>query len=240
MGLRHEELKGLILPLVSVDEFEPKSGTVEEVIVVAFFAEDELPAYDLDDFIDKSVVEFLDSEVSPNPNDEGQFVVFVEFKRQPNFWMKFYNLIEDVENVTGEMDWQVQPYLIPELFDLHDKELHNYVITREEDYIPRAEFDSTVNEYMEDSDLLAFEQDETHLKLSGANGTVVVEYVGFDYADKLVEKLELTEAHIGFQTSALETALRGTLGRNWVVNSIGDYYFITKDGADKTLAVKGV
>ena len=149
MGLRHKELAGMILPLVSVDEFEPKSGTVEEVIVVAFFANDELPAYDLDDFIDKSVVEFLDSEVSPNPNDEGQYLVFVEFKRQPNFWMKFYNLVEDVENVTGKQDWQVQPYLVPQLFELKDKALHDYVITREEDYVPRAEFDSTVEEYME-------------------------------------------------------------------------------------------
>ena len=97
MGLRHEELNGMILPLISVDEFEPKSGTVEEVIVVAFFAKDELPAYDLDDFLDKSVVEFLDSEVSPNPNEDGQYLVFVEFKRQPNFWMKLYDVMEDVD-----------------------------------------------------------------------------------------------------------------------------------------------
>ncbi len=239
MGLRHEELKGMILPLVSVDEFEPKSGTVEEVIVVAFFANDELPAYDLDDFIDKSVVEFLDSEVSPNPNEDGQYLVFVEFKRQPNFWMKFYNLVEDVENVTGKQDWQVQPYLVPQLFELHDVALHDYVITREEDYVPRAEFDSTVEEYMEDSDLLAFEQDETHIKLGGPNGSVIVEYVDFGDAERIVERLRLNEMHINFGTSALETALRGMLGTKWVVNEIGDYYFVTKDGADKALVVKG-
>lgn len=239
MGLRHGELNGMILPLISVDEFEPKSGTVEEVIVVAFFANDELPAYDLDDFIDKSVVQFLDSEVSPNPNDEGQYLVFVEFKRQPNFWMKLYNLIEDVDNVTGEMDWKVQPYLVNKLYDLNDKALHDVVITKEEDYIPRAEFDSTVEEYMEDSDLLTFERDETHLKLGGPHGNVIVEYVDFGDAERIVESLQLNEAHISFGTSALETALRGTLGRNWVVNSLGDYYFVTKDGADKTLVVKG-
>jgi hypothetical protein len=238
MGLRHKELEGMILPLISVDEFEPKSGTTEEVIVVAFFANDELPAYDLDDFIDKSVVEFLDSEVSPNPNEEGQYLVFVEFKRQPNFWMKLFNLIEDVENVTGECEWQVQPYLIDELYDLNDPQLQQYVITKEEEYVPKKDFDATVEDYMEDSDLLTFERDESHLRLGGKNGTVVVEYAGFGDAEELVEKLDLTEAHFDLNTSALGTALRGTLGRNWAVNALGDYYFITKEGADKTLAVR--
>jgi hypothetical protein len=240
MGLRHKELEGMVLPLISVDEFEPKSGTTEEVIVLAFFANDELPAYDLDDFIDKSVVEFLDSEVSPNPNEEGQYLVFVEFKRQPNFWMKLFNLIEDVENVTGECDWQVQPYLVDKLYDLKDPALQKVVIVKEEEYMPKADFDADVEEYMEDSDLLTFEQDETHLKIGGRNGTVVVEYVDFDNVEDIVDRLQLNEAHISFHTSALETALRGMLGKNWVVNSLGDYYFITKDGADKTLAVKGV
>lgn len=240
MGLRHKELEGMILPLVSVDEFEPKSGTTEEVIVVAFFAEDELPAYDLDDFIDKSVVDFLDSEVSPNPNEEGQYLVFVEFKRQPNFWMKLFNLIEDVENVTGECDWQVQPYLVDELYDLKDPALQKVVIAKEEEYVAKADFDANVEEYMEDSDLLTFEQDETHMKMCGSNGCVIVEFIAFDDVETIVENLKLTEAHIGFGTSATQTALQGMLGKGWVVNEVGGYYFLTKDGSDKTLAVKGV
>ena len=240
MGLRYEELKDMILPLVSVDEFEPKSGTVEEVIVVAFFANDELPAYDLDDFIDKSVIEFLDSEVSPNPNEEEQYLVFVEFKRQPNFWMKFYNLIEDIENVTGKMDWQVQPYLIDSLYPLKDKALHDVVITKEEDYVPRAEFDTTVEGYLEDSDLLTFERDETHLKLGGPRGSIVVEYVDFGAATSIASKLRLDEAHIDLGTSATQTALRRLLGRNWDVTLIEGYYFVTRDDADQSLVVKEV
>ena len=239
MGLRHEELNGMILPLISVDEFEPKAGTTEEVIVLAFFAKDELPAYDLDDFIDKSVVEFLDSEVSPNPNEEGQYLVFVEFKRQPNFWMKLYDLMEDVEQVTGKQDWQVQPYLVNELYDLKDTRLHDVVITRQEDYVPRAEFDVTVEDYVSDSDLLTFERDETHIKLGGADGNVIVEYVDFGNADRIVQRLRLEESYIDLGTSATQTALRRMLGANWDVTTIGDYYFITKDGAEKTLAVKG-
>lgn len=240
MGLRNEELAGMILPLVSIDEFEPKSGTTEEVIVLAFFAKDELPAYDLDDFIDKSIVEFLDSEVSPNPNEDGQYLIFVEFKRQPNFWMKLYDLIEDVENVTGKMKWEVQPYLVDQLYDLKDPSLHQVVITREDEYIPKAEFDSTVEEYVSESDLLTFERDETHIKLGGPHGSIVVEYVDFGAATSIASKLRLDEAHIDLSTSATQTALRRLLGRNWDVTLIEGYYFVTRDDADQSLVVKEV
>ncbi|MHA1289396.1 MAG: hypothetical protein ACTSPB_18565, partial [Candidatus Thorarchaeota archaeon] len=127
MGLRHLELKDMVLPLISIDEFEPKSGTNEEVIVVTFFCKDELPAIDLDEFIDKSVIEFLDSEVSPNPNEDSYYLVFVEFKRQPNFWIKLYDLVKDIENVAGKAKWRVQPYLVDQLYKLTDTELHDVV-----------------------------------------------------------------------------------------------------------------
>ena len=154
MGLRHLELENMVLPLISVDEFEPKTGTTEEVIVAAFFCKDELPAIDLDEFIDKSVIEILDSEVSPNPNEDSFYLVFIEFKRQPNFWIKLYDIVSDIENVTGKQEWQVQPYLIDELYDLHDTALHDVVITDEDKYVPRKEFEQTVESYFQDSDLL--------------------------------------------------------------------------------------
>jgi hypothetical protein len=164
MGLRHKELEGQIVPLISIDEFEPKTGTTEEVIVVAFFAKDELPAFDLDEFIDKGVIDFLDSEVSPNPNEDAYYLVFVEFKRQPNFWLKFYDLVKDIENVTGELQWRVQPYLVDELYKVHDKRLHDVVITDQASYVPKKQYDATVEDFFRDSDLLVLERDDTHMK----------------------------------------------------------------------------
>ena len=35
MGLRYEDLKDLIIPLIGVDKFQPKTGTEAEVIVAA-------------------------------------------------------------------------------------------------------------------------------------------------------------------------------------------------------------
>jgi len=239
MGLRHLELEKMVLPLISVDEFEPKTGSVEEVIVISFFAKDELPAVDLDEFIDKSIVEFVDSEVSPNPNEDGYYLVFVEFKRQPNFWLKFYNLVDDIENVTGEMNWVVQPYLVDKLYALKDTELHDLVITKQDEYLPRSEFDQTVESYFQDSELLLFESDDTHIKIGGSKGSIILEYVGFGTEDKLVKRLRLNEQHIDLlHTSATLNSMRGMLGANWEVQTIGDYYFVNKTGSDRSVVVR--
>lgn len=239
MGLRHLELEGMVLPIISIDEFEPKSGTAEEVIVVAFFVRDELPAYDLDDFIDKGTVDFLDSEVSPHPNEEGQYLIFVEFKRQPNFWNKLFDLVEDIENVTNKLDWQVQPYLVDRLYDLKDVELQQVVMVREEDYVPRSEYAPTLEDFVSDSDILTFESDETHLKIGGPHGSVLVEYVDMGIAEDLSKKLKLEESHINLNTSATASALRSIFGKKWDVTTIDDYHFITKIGNTRALVVKG-
>ena len=239
MGLRFEELKGMILPLISVDEFEPKTGTTEEVIVIAFFCKDELPAVDLDEFIDKSIIEFVDSEVSPNPNEDGYYLVFVEFKRQPNFWMKFYDLVEDVENIVGKVKWSVQPYLVDKLYALKDLELHELVITKEDEYVPRSEFDQTVESYFQDSDLLLLETDDTHIKLGGPKGSIILEFIGFGNESTLVKRLRLNEQHIDlFHTSTTLSSLRGMLGTNWEVQTIGEYYFVNKAGNERSVVVR--
>ncbi len=239
MGLRHLELKNMVLPLISVDEFEPKTGTTEEVIVAAFFCKDELPAYDLDEFIDKGVIEMLDSEVSPNPNEDSFYLVFVEFKRQPNFWIKLYDLVSDIENITDKQKWQVQPYLIDQLFDLHDTALHDVVITDEDKYVPRKEFDQTVESYFQDSDLLLFDQDDTHIKMGGSGPQVVFEFIDFGTTDNLIKHLRLDEQHIDLMhTSMALGSLRGMLGGNWEIQTISDYYFINKVGSDRSVVVK--
>ena len=214
-------------------------GSMEEVIVVSFFCKDELPAFDLDEFIDKSVTEFLDSEVSPNPNEDGLYLVFVEFKRQPNFWMKLYDLIKDVENVTGKLNWKVQPYLVEKLYALKDTELHNVVITKEDEYLPRQEFEQTVESYFQDSDLLMFEADDTHIKLGGSGGNQVFEFVGFGTTDNMVKRLRLNEQHIDLMhTSMALGSLRGMLGGNWEVQTIGDFYFLNKVGNERSVVVR--
>lgn len=239
MGLRNEDLKNLVLPIISIDEFEPKIGTNEEVIVVAFYCKDELPAYDLEDFMDKGVVEFLDSEVSPNPDKDGNYVVFVEFKRQPNFWTKLFKLLKDVERATGPMKWKAKPYLSDTAYDLLDKELHQYVITRSDEYMPRAEFSDDPETYLKDSDLTSLDIGESTITFGRQGQKIVFDYTGFGDTEAMTSKLNLNEAYVDVMaTSSALTNLRSMLGEGWDVSAVGQYYFITKHNDNQSLVVR--
>lgn len=239
MGVRNEELKNLVLPVISVDEFEPKIGTNEEVIVAAFFCKDELPAYDLEDFMDKGVIEFLDSEVSPNPDKDGNYVVFVEFKRQPNFWTRLYKLIKDITRVTGEMKWRIKPYLSDKTYDLLDPELHGLVITRSDEYVPRADFSADPETYLKDSDLTSLEIGESTITFGRQGQEIVFDYAGFGDTEEMTSKLNLNEAYVDVMaTSSALTNLRSMLGGGWDVSAVGQYYFITKNNDNQSLVVR--
>lgn len=106
---RHE-LHGVVKPCISVDEFSPKSGTASEVIVVGFYVAGLDPAKELNSFIQRSPVDTIDCETSPNPDENGDYVVFVEVKRTPLFPAELNNILRDVDNLVGNVDWMVKVY----------------------------------------------------------------------------------------------------------------------------------
>ena len=62
MSLKNGDLAGTILPEVSIDEFQPKAGDEQDVIVVAFYLDDQTPADDLNTFIQRGFIDTLDVE----------------------------------------------------------------------------------------------------------------------------------------------------------------------------------
>ena len=77
-GVEYGDLQSLVKNIVSIAEFEPKTGIDNDVVVIGFYVDDESPAQDLGTFLERGVAEILDTEVSPNPDDEGYYMVFVE------------------------------------------------------------------------------------------------------------------------------------------------------------------
>ena len=112
MSLRSGDLADTVLRKVSVDEFTPKTGTPEEVAVVGFYVTENSVGQDLYRFINNSVVEFRDVEVSPNPDLENYYMVFVEMDRNEQLVDNINKLLTDVENITEEMVWEVKSYLM--------------------------------------------------------------------------------------------------------------------------------
>lgn len=107
-GLVLGDLDDLVLPLLSVDEYESKIS--DDNIVVAFYVKDNEPAKDLARFISKSEIDILDAEVSPVPNEEGNFLVFVEFVRDNTFVEDLISLIESLSGLTSNDKWSLKAY----------------------------------------------------------------------------------------------------------------------------------
>ena len=108
-GVEYGDLETLVDSTVSVAEFKPKTGTEEDVIVIGFYVKDEAPALDLAKFIERGVTSIIDTEVSPNPNDVGMYIVFVEVENK-DLMKTTMSLINDIHGLVKVKEWALKFY----------------------------------------------------------------------------------------------------------------------------------
>jgi len=143
MGLREGDLHDVVLKDISIDEFEPKTGEVKEVVVIAYYVTEQPAGKDLYTFINNSKYEVRDVEVSPNPDEDGRYLVFVELDRNAELLELIRNITKDIERITGKLRWQATSHLTDETFHISSVDLDNYVITDPNKYMTRKEFDKS-------------------------------------------------------------------------------------------------
>lgn len=122
-GLQANDLDFLIMPIVSIDEYESKIDDRRSV-VVGFYVSDGDPAFELSAFIEKGNIPVLDTEVSPAPTEDGYYMVFVELERNEKLPRAIIELIDSVNLLTNVDEWQFSPY--------HSEDDENYPLTLEE------------------------------------------------------------------------------------------------------------
>lgn len=108
-GVEYGDLASLITSRVSIGEFEPKTGTENDVIVIGFFCEDEAPAQDLASFVEKSAANVLDTEVSPAADEDGYYMTFVEVDNE-ELMKKVFMLLDDISRLTDIEEWVLDFY----------------------------------------------------------------------------------------------------------------------------------
>lgn len=232
MSLKHGDLKGTILPKLSIDEYEPKAGDRQDVIVVAFYADDEGPANDLNTFIQRGSIDTLDVEVSDSTDDDGNYLVFVEMNRNDTFPNKLQALIKDIENVTSQQDWSCVTYLGGDVeFQFNDPDLYNYVMLNPDEYITKDEFsmksiDEAVYDFFKDSYLSELTLVGKSITLKGNNSTIIAEVVDVGSYDTVISRNYLTESAFKVDRITQESkVLKSVLG-NYQIAPIGDYFCI--------------
>lgn len=141
-GLRANDLAGMIEPVIMVDRHVPKLEAEEDAIVIAFQCRREESGHDLSDFIERGPFDVLDADVSPAPDENGNYFVFIELPRSHRSWAMLTKILDHVRRVTGikRGEWQ---FLAPgdrDPFDLTEERYRSLITQTPYEY--EAEQDS--------------------------------------------------------------------------------------------------
>lgn len=238
MSLDYQDLKGNISDVISVDEFKPKSGNDEEVIVVAYYADGKPPADDLNRFIQRGYIDILDSDVSPNPDEEGRFLVFVEFERDETFPSRFDEMVLDVTNVAGKLPWKLS-FNNKHLPDEYTPEMMQELILDPVEYLKKfpSEEDTPVKEsiknFLKDSFIKKLDFDDEYIIF---NERVAAKLIDFGESDILVESHALDSKHVVLLDVPKEfNTLWSMIGEGYDVTQLSDNLVLTKRDSSKSL-----
>ena len=98
MSIQNNDLIDLIQSTFSVDQYKSKIGDDKNVVVLAFEVKDADPAKDLSQFIETGH-DCIDVDVSPGPDKDGNYKVFVELQRNSKLFDSIDNILKDITRV---------------------------------------------------------------------------------------------------------------------------------------------
>lgn len=225
MSLKPNDLKGVVTNEISIDEFEPKTGEKENVAVFGFYVTEKQVGEDLANFLEKSTFDFRDVEVTPNPNPDNLYMVFVEVDRDPGMLGMLREVAKDILNITGELEWEGKPLLSDSTFDLNDPQLEGIVKSTPEDYVTKDEHEANMKQEHETSikDFVLDNTIATAVELNdsvitirgGKRDSVTLEVISFGEGKPTLEEAGLSELAIDydFDRHLIKTmeSMRGTL-----------------------------
>ena len=237
MSLRSGDLVDTVLKRVSIDEFTPKTGTPEEVSVVGFYVTENSVGQDLYRFINNGVVKIRDVEVSPNPDLDNYYMVFVEMDRTPELIENINTLFCDINNVTERMQWQVKSYLMDDYQDwcLVKDQNQGYIPTTPAAYVTKEVFDeglaqleearlqeelemqsqdnsNHILKFLENSSLLEAGIDQGVLHMRGSSDVASLNIIDFGQAQSVMENLGISESALGDSSSWEHRRFNAMLG----------------------------
>ena len=235
MSLKADDLKNTILPKISIDQFHPKAGTEEDVIVVAFYFRDQEPANDMNTFIQRGFIDTLDVDVSPSTDEDGHYLLFVEFERNKEFSGNFLSLLKDIKNVTGPVDWRITTQgSNGKEYSLADKGLFNTVITDPKEYKQRnriaAEHTSVLESIFAASLVSQVSVSGNVLTLKTPGTTVIALVEDAGPHDVIMGRNFLSESAYSLTNAPYEARVIERMAGNVQTVAVGGYLCVYRDG----------
>jgi tetratricopeptide (TPR) repeat protein len=132
-GLKNAPLRGFVQDRFLVDIYKPRNGDEKDIVVLAFLALERKPAIILSRRITQGQFEFIDVDVSPAPNEEGNYLVFLEIKRSAAMFEVLSDILRHIGGIVDIHQWYFQPYAHPEFLDWNRENFLKTVVQSPED-----------------------------------------------------------------------------------------------------------
>ena len=255
MGLHTGDLQDTMLKKLSIDEYEPKTGDASEVLVLGFSLRESSQGQDLYNFLNSSIFEIRDVEVSPNPNPDNYYMVFVEIDRNDKVLENIRSIVTDVENISGKLPWIGKTHLNDDFLPLFDEGISQYVITDPEKYMTKEQFqqqkaeeqavvdakeesDNSIMEFLKSSNLLKASINNNTLEVEDKFNEAKLEVVGFGEAKDIMAEIGINESAIGDMDSTLKQ-FNNMLGEMRAI-PINEYIVIFHPSQSNVLVTKQI
>ena len=237
-GLREQDLNDLVIPMVSIDQFESKVD--DDAIVIGFYIKDAEPANDLNRFIQKSPVSLLDTDVSPAPNEDGYFLVFVEMSRDRTFSEKLDTILAEISNLVGieVTDWDFTCYGHDGVFKLDEENIRVLIRTESIDDLKQRAFDNELVEFFQPSILDNIALHEGYIRITKDTRELCGNIVSFGPADQVNESI--LEGAVKLTEDANRACRRweNMLGEGWQVHLVENSVVISSAFSTNVLVLK--
>jgi len=133
-SLMEDDLKWLVDDGVLIDMHKTKLGANKDYIVLAIIVNDRTPAHDLASFIENSVYDFEDVEVSSATDTKGRYLIYVELDRGPDAFETINGILNDTKRLTGIEAWKFKGMGMNDFIPFDQETFANHIITNPVEY----------------------------------------------------------------------------------------------------------
>lgn len=241
-GLKVADLKNILNPVLSIDEFDSKIDPGAIVVAIKSFSSVTYPMDDLSEFIETGRNEVLDTEVSAGPDGSGNYLLFVEFVRNDQFPKNLQEVLDSMKSLTLIKEWKYTYFGgEKEIKELTMENLTNDIRLEKQDRdVTPDNIKENVN-FFKDSDLDDVRFTADNLVCFESRGRVEVrQSVALGDPTMILEALSLRVAPIQLDDQSLRQCreLRGLLGTNWEVTKINEHFVLANDGDERVMIIK--
>jgi len=137
-AVHHNDLRGLVSNVVSVDQYKSKIGEDKNIVVVAFEVDNKDAAADLSQFVETGHKDAIDVDVSVGASPDGKYTVFAEFNRGSFLFNLINAMLVDIQNIDADIEkWSFVAYkdesVLPQ--DWNEANFKNTVKTSSYEYV---------------------------------------------------------------------------------------------------------